>query len=456
MKSYSFRDALLGFALAFLGAVSVAEAQTPARSAAPAGGLSLQDVIQAAQSQHPLVEAARARVDAAWGGRRTAGTFPNPIAAYEAENLSAPGGPAPTGLQREVSILATIPLEPLYQRGPRVRRANEDVRAAEANLTLARRLVALDAARAFYRVALAQVAADAAADIQTGIDALATYNQVRFTEGAAAEGDLIRVQVEGARVATDAVMAQIDLARARAELKPYLIGSAALADAPDSLRVAVEDAALGGVGLPPLARFVEQARLTRPDLTAARARAEAAQAETSLQRALILRQLGATIGAKRIGDVNTMVLGVSIPVPLFDRNRGEVQRASAERVGAEQELEWAERSAVAEVEAAYVAARLLSEHAARLRGTLLQRAEESRRIALAAYEEGAGSLLQVLDATRALADARNAYYRTLFTQRQSLLELNVAAGAEPSFGFDPSRPAAPASSVLSGSTGIQP
>ena len=100
-----------------------------------------------------------------------------------------------------------------------------------------------------------------------------------------------------------------------------------------------------------------------------------------------------------------------------------------ERSAAERELAWAEREADAEVEARWRAAGVLADQLSRLRGTYLARAEESLRISLAAYQEGAMSLLQVIDASRTLGDARSAYYRTVFAHQQSLLDLNAAVGA---------------------------
>jgi outer membrane protein TolC len=72
-------------------------------------------------------------------------------------------------------------------------------------------------------------------------------------------------------------------------------------------------------------------------------------------------------------------------------------------------------------------------------GDLVQRAEESRQIAIAAYREGAGTLLQVLDASRTLADVRLASARLLFAQRETLLQLDAASGVDPltSFGITP-------------------
>ena len=84
--------------------------------------LTLSTVLQRAVAQHPLVEAARARVAGARGARLTARTFGNPILTYQVENAAFPGRAAPLGVDREVSTFATFPLEPFFQRRPRVRR----------------------------------------------------------------------------------------------------------------------------------------------------------------------------------------------------------------------------------------------------------------------------------------------------------------------------------------------
>ena len=406
---------------------AAASGQDPSGAAAP---LRLDDVLRRAVSEHPLVRAAAARVDAARGGRRSAGAFANPIVAYQVENAPFPGQTGVPGGDRESSLLATIPLEPLFQRGPRVERANHEVRAAEADLARVRREVALEATRAFHRVALAEIAIDADADVQARLEELEAYNRARVSAGATAESDLIRIQVERDRATTDVVLQRAELARARAELGAWIPGA-------DADAAPLGTGHIGGAppSVPPLADLLATMRTSRPDLVAARARADAARAETAYQNRLTLRQLGATFGTKRVAGENTMVAGVSLALPLFDRNRGDVQRASAERVAAEQEAAWTERRAAAQLGGAYQATGLLLREAARLDGTFLNRAEESRRIALAAYREGAVSLLQVLDASRTFAEARLSYFRTLFAARESLLDLAAAAGLDPVDGL---------------------
>jgi cobalt-zinc-cadmium efflux system outer membrane protein len=115
-------------------------------------------------------------------------------------------------------------------------------------------------------------------------------------------------------------------------------------------------------------------------------------------------------------------------VPLFDRNKGAIQRATAERLAAEAHLHWLERTVKGELEGAYEAASHLTARVAAVQPTALGRAEESQRIAVAAYQEGAASLLQVLDASRALTETRLTLLRLAAMANESLFELGVAAG----------------------------
>ena len=150
-----------------------------------------------------------------------------------------------------------------------------------------------------------------------------------------------------------------------------------------------------------------------------------------MQRTLLLRQVDAVVGSKQVAGTRTLIVGLSLPFPLFDQNRGEVQRATGERRAAEQELAWLEARAAAEVRGALEAVAGLGEQLALLGDGYLARAEEGRTIALAAYHEGAAPLLQLLDASRALAEARRTHAELLFLHQQSVLELNVALGMEP-------------------------
>lgn len=407
-----------------------------AQTIAPPREWTLDDVLKSALAQHPLVEAAQARITAAEGSRAAARTFPNPVGTVWMENANFPGQRAAPGVDRETAAYVTLPLEPLFQRKPRVRQADELVKAAGADLTGQRRDVAVEAAHAFYRLALAQVALDAADENRAALDQLVSYNRTRVNEGASAEIDLIRVQVELDRALTNVALARVDLARSWAGLRPFLGPAAGPAQAvasqvPPVPRVVVPAVSTAPAALSALSDLIARARENRPELLASRARVSAAEAETAFQRTLSIRQVGATFGFKRLNGGSTMIAGISVPIPVLDRNRGEIQRAASETIAAERELAWADRRVEAEVQGIYDAAQQLAVQTAGLQRSFLDRAADSHRITLAAYQEGATSLLQVLDASRTLADARLTYYRLILAQQQSVFDLALAAGTEP-------------------------
>jgi cobalt-zinc-cadmium efflux system outer membrane protein len=262
------------------------------------------------------------------------------------------------------------------------------------------------------------------------LERLVSYNRSRVSEGGTAEVELLRVELELDRATANVTFAEVDLVKSQADLWP-IVSAGGLNGPRVRLRVAVPNAGSLRATLAPQATFVTRAREHRSEVLGASARVAAATADTDLQRALTVRQVGATFGLKRVGGANSMIAGLSVPLPLFDRNRGEVQRADAELLAAEQERSWAERVVSAEIQAAYDGAERLSAEVSRLQPSFLNRAEDVNRITIGAYQEGAATLLQVIDAARTLGDARLTYFRAVIAQRQSVFDLAMAAGEEP-------------------------
>ena len=415
--------------------------------------ISLQAVMDSVRLRSPLLDAARARARVARGARTTAGALENPMLMYQLENAPfRPGGRLAMGMMPEYMTSASLPLAPLYQRGARVAQADASVRAADADTRVAAQRIALDAARAFYRAALAAVVTDAADNVVLWLDSVVTYNRNRVTQGVTAESDLIRSELERDRATADAGLQSAELARARADLSIYLGGSTAsspawqliLDDAPLMLRSGATTAGVDSAtsmrmaGTNADSALAATARSRRPDLLAARERVAAAAAGTSIEQRMRLSDLNAMFGVKRSGGGNTMLAGVSMPLPILNRNGGGVQSASAARDAAAFDLLATERAAAADLRGAEEAARILTERATSLArrdsatnsAAYLRRADQARSIALGAYREGAVPLLQVLDAARAWGEARVAYFRTLYAQHEAVLALVAARGGD--------------------------
>ena len=431
--------------VALLTAPALAAQAAPVRATSGARVITLRDVLDSVRMRSPVLEAARARARAVGGARTVAGTFENPMLSYQVENAPWPGGRPLQGAAPEHMTMASLPLAPLYQRSARVTQADASVRAADADARATSQHVALDAARAYYRAAMAEVGADVANNLTRWLDSVVTYNRTRVQQGVTAEVDLIRSELERDRALADAGVQAAELARSRVELSAFL-GDPAIVHT--MWRIVVDETPLALPNVFVVARVAaanEPKQVTipnavdlerRPDVTAARERLAAATAGATLEQRQRLRDLGAMLGVKQTAGTSSMLIGVSVPLPLFDQNRGAIVSARAMQDAAGFELLAQQRSARVELLGSEEAARILTERVSALTARdsasgvvrYLARADESRAIALGAYREGAVPLLQVLDAARAWGDARVSFYRALYAQHEAVLALMVARG----------------------------
>jgi outer membrane protein TolC len=435
------RTSAFGLGLSLAALVVTARPVASQAPPAPPPGLTLRSVLESVGDHHPAIAAAHARISAARGSRITAGLFGNPVLAVQLENAPLPGRPQPP-MDRETMTTAMLPLEPFYQRSPRVRRAAAELRASEADAAAIRQRVTLAAVRAYHRTALAQVVVDTDADLVAWLDSLVAYNRNRVTEGVAAEADLLRAELERDRAVAEAAMHSAELASAAAALSEFVDASRVLRPG-DSVLVRVEVTA-EPLGLPGGPSTPSDAIPLLPGVRAARERLQASGAAISVERTLLVRQLGVMVGLKQSVGVTSFMGGFSLPFPLLDWNRGEIARTKGERDAAASALVAAERAAAATLAEAGMSARVLTERIAALAQrsaggspAMLSRADEARRIALGAYREGAVPLFAVLDAAHAWGEARRAYYEALFAQRESVLTLLSLQGGDPLSALPP-------------------
>jgi cobalt-zinc-cadmium efflux system outer membrane protein len=236
----------------------------------------------------------------------------------------------------------------------------------------------------------------------------------------------------------------VDLAHAGAKLAAFIedsVGAAlslsdlsvTIPDQPLPLRTTATSSSEPGASTMALSALTDR----RPEVQAARERLAAAASGVGVAHSLLVREVGATVGLKRSEGTSSLMAGMSLPLPIFDQNRGDLARARAQRDVAAAELANTERMVGAEIRGALEGARLLSRRAQILAGSgagqpvgFLARAAEARRISVGAYQEGAVPLLQVLDAARAWGEARVTFYRTLFAQHESVIELMAAQGSD--------------------------
>jgi cobalt-zinc-cadmium efflux system outer membrane protein len=168
----------------------------------------------------------------------------------------------------------------------------------------------------------------------------------------------------------------------------------------------------------------------RSDVRAALAEVNAATQRLALERARGKHDISPFAGYKRVGDDNTLLFGVNIPLKIRDQNQAEIARAEADVKAAESRLKIVRNHSLAEVETAWAGLQTARALVETFQNELLQQADESRTITLAAYEEGGIELLPVLEAQRTRAEVRQQYFKTLFDYQASVVALELAVGRE--------------------------
>lgn len=371
------------------------------------------------------IEAARLEVGIAAAERVAAALRPRPGMTVTGENLSFDGPTAP-GRLYEVGAVVTQPFE-LGGRGARRREvAERTVALAEARLAdvMQRRL--LDLRRAFLEAALARAGLEIARENRAGFEELVRLNTVRLKEGDVSEGELIRVRLE--KVKFDAGVAAAALAYEQAKVRLLELlgeGDYSRATALD-LRGPLDSAP---VALDPV-RLREAALANRPELRGAEAGRALAEAQLRLEESRGKGEVTPFVGYKRVGPDDTVAAGVTIPLPFGNRNQGGIARAAAQRQAAANGVQLTRNRVLAEVEAAYLAHVTARDQVRAFEAGLLDQAQESVTITLAAYREGAAPLINLIDAQRTRAEVRGAYLKALFDYRNSIFTLEQATGTE--------------------------
>jgi cobalt-zinc-cadmium efflux system outer membrane protein len=169
----------------------------------------------------------------------------------------------------------------------------------------------------------------------------------------------------------------------------------------------------------------------RTELAARRAAVDAARHGVSAERRGVLSDVVVEAGSKQTAGYTTRVIGVAVPLPLFDRNSAARDRAAAELDLAQAELRALEQMVRAQVTAALDSYRALLLARPAAVDSLVTRATEVARIADAAYAAGGGSLLELLDARRVRSETLAAVFRWVADVHVAHVDLLRAIGASP-------------------------
>lgn len=383
--------------------------------------MTLVEAVEIARTRHPRTEIAAAHLTITRGMTRTEGAFSNPTAEWQVEGLSSDGL-----LETDRFLTATLPIDLFGSRLARRASGRATIRSAEAEALSISRQVELDAAASYWRAALAQALYDAESEQRSALEELARYDEVRYREGAIAEVDALRTRLEADRARITEAIARTELAEARAELA---IALGLDTDEIPRLEPLIVEPMKAAWRTPSLEEALESARSRRPELQAANSALDAARLQRTAARLGSLPQPDLIGGMKRTNGATGAVIGVSLPIPLFDRNQGEREVATGELRRAEAHRRAVEAMITTEVTAAVETLEALLDALGPDEWDLGARGREMTEIMENAYREGGATLVELLETRRAAIEAQISALRWHAELRIALLQLNYLTGA---------------------------
>lgn len=376
-----------------------------------------EQAVAAFLARSPLVAAAKQQVQVAGADVIGAGIRANPVLEVAREQVF----PA-AGSSEENRLGLQVPISLPGKRDRRVAIAQSGVAIAQARVQERLQELTLEFRSVYGEAYAAAARSDALAADLAGLRRIERVIEARAKAGESAGYDLIRV-----RLARSAAEARLASERAEAErLRARLVGMADLA-ATGSLKFATP------APLPPDDDLITYAMAHRAELLAVRA--ERARADQTIDLAQRLRwpDPAVAVGLKHTSEPTSQGLGYTLgltwPLPFFDRGQGEAARASAER----ERLGLQEAAIVARVRNDVPAARKALQQRldarARFERDALARLPEMTRIAETAYTEGDQGIVTLLDASQAALDTRLQAIDLALSVHSAQLELERQVGA---------------------------
>lgn len=424
---------LLGLAAAFLNPlVSPSQAQSRATASIadpaafpltplsgkvePAGPLSLASAIDLALSANPTLAAAARELQAMEGTVIQAGVRPNPELAALVEDTQK-------SATRTTTLQINQTIELGGKRAARIESAERGRDVAAADLDAQRLEIRSATVAAFFDVLVAQERIGLA-------EALLDLAQ-RATQAASRRviaGKVSPIEETKARVAEASV--RVELNQVQGELAAARRRLAATWGNP-SPRFERADGRTEILPVVPTSEDIRRRLATAPVLTRARLEVDRRSALAELERTRRISNVTVSIGAQRVEELgrNQAIVGLSVPLPLFDRNQGNLLEALRRTDKARDELAATEIRLSTELAQAHERLKALSLEVSSLQTEILPGAQSAYEAASKGYELGKFSFLEVLDAQRTFFQARSQYLRALADAHRAAAEIDRVLGA---------------------------
>ena len=403
--------------IATIGVVSAC-AQTQ-----PAPRVTMEQAIDYAINHNHALLAARTQIQQSQAEETTAAIRPNPTLTLDSLFIPFTSATADNlNNITEYDAALGYTLERGGKRQRRIEAARDATGVTRFQVADTERGIVFNTAQQYVNALLAKSNVDLATQDLSSFQQTVDIGEQQYKAGAISEGDLLKIKLQLLQFQTDLSTAQLTLVQALAALRQLMGYESVPADYELADDLSYAPVTLG------LEDLQARALNTRPDLLAAQKGVTAAQSQYALARANGKRDLNTTFTYSHVAGLNTGGLTFNIELPFFDRNQGEIARARFAITQADETAHEASETVMTDIRNAYESLKSSEKIVQLYQGGYLKQSQDSRDISAYAYQRGAASLLDFLDAERSYRATELAYRQGLANYMIALEQLRQAVG----------------------------
>lgn len=398
--------------------------------------ITIDEAIQMALQHNHNMVAARTTIQQSEADEKTANLRPNPslFADWEYLPLGSPAKQNPSvyagqslGDYLHNNTEADIGISYLIERGKKRQhrlQAAKDLTAQTKSLVADNeRTLTFNVASLFVNAQLAESTIDLAQKDLASFQKTVELSELRYNKGAISEDDYLKIKLQLLQFETDYQQALLAKVQALSDLR-QLLGYESVAPDYDVAGTFDYESLKGN-----LEDFQLKAMQNRPDLRAAQQGVTAARSQYDVQRTIAKPDVTVQGNYSHVNAINAVTFYGSIPLPIFNRNQGQIEHARIAITQAQEQEKATNGQALTDVRDSYEGLRVSDRIVQVYRSGYLDVAQKDRDIAEYAYQRGAVSLLDFLDAERNYRATQLAYRQALASYLLALEQLRQAVGA---------------------------
>jgi cobalt-zinc-cadmium efflux system outer membrane protein len=387
----------------------------------PTGVLTLTQVLSLALIRNPKLKTFAFEVRAQEAQTLQAALPPNPVLKVDIENFSGSGTAKSFNIaETTIQLNQPIPLGGKISKRKKVAALSAELAGWDYEAT--RLDVFIQAKKAFFdvlgaqeRLKLAKKLVQLASKVHKAILVLAESGEISTIEEKRAAIALFQTQIQMERI-------KHELEAARKRLASTWGSTEALFDeVRGELKIVWP--------VPSFEKLVRVSQLN-PDIARWTKEKERRRAQLVLEKANVLPDITVGGGIRRLSetDDNAFVIGITIPLPILNRNQGGILEAQYRLIKAEEERKNAEVRVLTELAEAHQNLMSIYTEVNSLKDNIIPKAQSTYDSILEGYRQGKFSFLDVLDAQRTLFDTRLQYLKALVEYHKAVADIERLTG----------------------------